>query len=521
MTTGLLIHLGLAILGAQPTTTQASANRQARPVVKLGRVPTIKLAERRAADPAAAEKARRLIARLKDVDKPDYGISATMSGQVFAPIADSARPGAFLRANHNIKPSEVVIELVKMGPHAMPHLLAAIDDLTHTGIVINHDSLLGGMWHNDEMTMNPVNETERKAFGLFPRPPEDLRNRLDNNLGSYTVKVGDVCFVIIGQIVGRRYQAVRYQPSMCVVLNSPTHNATIANRARAIWHADRPREHLLQALLLDYSTQGIYDGKSFDGWYVGSSLQVQAAMRLLYYFPKETAPLIAARLRGLKTHRTGPGVGSPSNEAERESWVKREVYNGVRTDEFVKAVSWCGEPAVRAQITAIFERTRDPDILVAALPAVTDSNQRLISSRFNAAIDALPVDDGGPFGDGFNLLVAFGKRGGDDDKVVFKRYLDARTVPRCRTTCHALRDVHGEWASELLGPLLDDTRLAEGWNYATRRGSNEPRLPIRICDEAAKTIAMHDPDLSFEMVGTHANLDRQIAVIRAHLRLDK
>jgi len=37
----------------------------------------------------------------------------------------------------------------------------------------------------------------------------------------YTVKVGDVCYAIIGQIVNRSLMAVRYQPSAGLVINSP------------------------------------------------------------------------------------------------------------------------------------------------------------------------------------------------------------------------------------------------------------------------------------------------------------
>jgi hypothetical protein len=133
-------------------------------------------------------------------------------------------------------------------------------------------------------------------------------------------------------------------------------------------------------------------------------------------------------------------------------------------------------------------------------------------------IPALHAEQVGPFGDGCPLLIALGEYGGAEAKTVVQKYLDTRTVQHCRSTCYALRAVRKEWAAELLAPLLDDRREADGWTYAVNPTENEPRLPIRICDEAAETIAGANKDLSLEMQRTHADLDRQIKVIRDKLK---
>jgi hypothetical protein len=53
------------------------------------------------------------------------------------------------------------------------------------------------------------------------------------------VKVGDVCYVLIGQIVNRRLLAVRYQPSARLVVNSPIETPVLVERVRNDWgHAD-------------------------------------------------------------------------------------------------------------------------------------------------------------------------------------------------------------------------------------------------------------------------------------------
>ena len=40
---------------------------------------------------------------------------------------------------------------------------------------------------------------------------------------------------------------------------------------------------------------------------------------------------------------------------------------------------------------------------------------------------------------------------------------------------------------------------------------------MRVCDEAAETISLSRPELTFKMAGEHQDLDRQIATIRIRL----
>ena len=63
------------------------------------------------------------------------------------------------------------------------------------------------------------------------------------------MKVGDVCYVLIGQIVNRRLLAVRYQPSAGLVVNSPIESPVLVERVRNDWgQADA---EVLKAALLD------------------------------------------------------------------------------------------------------------------------------------------------------------------------------------------------------------------------------------------------------------------------------
>src|SRR5262249_21288700 len=136
---------------------------------------------------------------------------------------------------------------------------------------------------------NPAEQATHKARAGKAREKEE-------HVTSYTVKVGDVCFVAIGQIVGRAYGAVRYQPTACIVLNSPAHDPKLCAEVRSIWNAKNPRDKLFDSLLADYATEGVFNGKSLDGWGTASHFQCGAALRLLYYFATEASPLVAGRL---------------------------------------------------------------------------------------------------------------------------------------------------------------------------------------------------------------------------------
>ena len=358
--------------------------------------------------------------------------------------------------------------------------------------------------------MNPNSASEQDALAPLRQETGAPRFALTPGLTTYNVKVGDVCFVIIGQIVGRFYLAIRYQPSACIVINSPTHDPLIARQVRAIWRSDDPVEKVRQSLLLDYSTKGVFNGHSLDGWDEGSHFQIGAAMRLLFYYPKDAAPEIAARLDRMSVDAIEPALSTTPGRAELDAWMMREVGNGVRTAEFIKAVSWSVHPRVQTAVLSAFTRSWDPEVLLACLPGIPPNHDDLVLERLSMFIDRLPRVVSGPYGDGYNVLVALAQRYGDRARPAFNRYVEDGAVQRGLTMCYVLREIRSEWSEELLSAFLADTRDVDGWTYAVDPDQDGPRRPIRICDEAAATIAASHPDLTFEMWGNHANLDLQI-----------
>ena len=167
----------------------------------------------------------------------------------------------------------------------------------------------------------------------------------------------------------------------------------------------------------------------------------------------------------------------------------------------------------------VFKRAEDVDSLLAALPAV-EEKELIHDHRLEPLLAALPADEGGPYGQGFHLLIALGQRTPEKAKPAFDRYLKGGSAQRCHTVCLVLRKVKASWDRELLGPMLADTRTW-GWTYAVEPGKNKPRLPIRVCDEAAVTLSKNHPELKFTQAGEYADLDKQISVIREQLARKK
>lgn len=473
--------------------------------VRLGTVHQLQLARRATASDEEAKEIKQLIAKLATIDSPDYGLSGSLSGDAFLPIVGKSQFSMGLLTDHRLKSSPELKKLVEFGPRALPFLLAALEDKTATKLTMTHGGGFGGMYHENEMWGNPVNPTESRILA------GKKQDKKTEHIDSYTIKVGDVCYVAIGQIVGRSYSAVRYQPTAIIVLNSPTHDEQLRKMAREIWASDNAGQKLLDALLLDYATEGVFNGRSLDGWGLGDYLQRGAAMRLLYYFPKETAGIIAERIDKLDLSAT------TRYKDGSDSSMKQCVANGVRADEFLEAINWCEEEPIQAALLRAFERAGDVDVVLAAAPAAARADVKKVHERLAAMLKRLPdpKDGDGPYGEDYELLEALARYAGNEAKPVFKDFLTSLSATRRHTICLVLREVRSEWSIELLESSLKDKRKAGGWTYSVDPMANEPRRPMRICDEAALTIAGANKHLQFEYRGDHDRLDLQIQIMQA------
>jgi HEAT repeat protein len=470
--------------------------------VKLGRIPSIQLPPRKSLDKATESRIKALIAKLADIQDPDFGISATLTGRAFAPLPDRTQMEMGLLTDHEINSSNALRELVAMGPVAIPFLLESLNNDTPTKLRIDNEFGAGSVCFEGELEVNPVNPTEN---GKSETASFGLDHLLEPARGAYAVKVGDVCFVILGQIVGRPYAAVRYQPTAMIVINSPVENDALLARLRAIWSNKDAAKMLFDSLLVDYATEGSFNGQSLDGWRQGSELQIEAALRLLYYFPEESIPLIVSRLNKLDVRKPGP---------DDDASMKRDVHNGVDAKEFIEAVRWSKDSRIKEALANLFRRTDDFYLMMAVAPSLDASQAASLSNRLQAMIEKLPASEDRPRGEGFHLLVAIIQRQGKKAWPVLQRYLQKANLQRSWTICDVLMETKASWAKDLLIPMLTDHTVGQfpvgTFTYATETG----KTPQRLCDRAAWTLSELDPDLKFELKGPRKDLDRQIAVIR-------
>ncbi len=95
--------------------------------------------------------------------------------------------------------------------------------------------------------------------------------------GDYAIRVGDLCFVLIGQIVNRQLNVVRYQPSACLVVNSPVETPALAVAVRNDWAGLTEEQH----------RESLIQDAAHDSSYAAAS----ALARLCFYYPKHAEPL--------------------------------------------------------------------------------------------------------------------------------------------------------------------------------------------------------------------------------------
>ena len=163
------------------------------------------------------------IDKLTDVADSDIGYSPSAWGHSFLPLDRKGAWGGGLLFQKPEVPSETLRAIVKQGAAAVPHLIAHLDDKRPTKITITHDfGPLGGLFHSDRCDYNIF--TAKEAPNPKRSDDEGGGSLLDHEdpAGGHVLTVGDLCFVTIGQIVNRRFDAVRYQPTAIIIVTSPT-----------------------------------------------------------------------------------------------------------------------------------------------------------------------------------------------------------------------------------------------------------------------------------------------------------
>jgi hypothetical protein len=223
----------------------------------------------------AAAPVDQLIEDLMLVDAPAPGIDGMTLQSAF--LAEEKAPqfnSGVLGAQPPTIPPQMR-ELVRRGLASLPALIRHLDDKRLTRLVVGGDISFGSerpentgrfvfmfQYFSDE-----YDARNRPAKRTFCSPP----CRESYFHGTYTVRVGDVCYALVGQIVNRNLIPVHYQPTAGLVVNSPIETPTLIERVTADWHGLDAQGHET-SLLADIRTADI---RSFD----------PAFARLRFYYP--------------------------------------------------------------------------------------------------------------------------------------------------------------------------------------------------------------------------------------------
>ncbi len=182
----------------------------------------------KAVNPAAAK----LIDKLTEVAEVDTGYNPFVAGSAFAPLAGSEQVGVMVLGQRPSVQSDTFRELVKLGAAAVPDLVAHLNDKRPTRITV------GG-------------------FAMLSINKEDK----DDKPRIYTLKVGDLCYVALGQIVNRNYAAISYVPSAMVVVHTPTRDPKMCDELKKEWGELTPDKYR-KSLLKDCEGKGNVDTRA-------------------------------------------------------------------------------------------------------------------------------------------------------------------------------------------------------------------------------------------------------------------
>ena len=265
------------------------------PKLELKRLPTVATPQETPPTGDETRQIEALVAEMPNLSVGEEALNACFEGVPWDwSIFDYINDGKAMAGGRELKWARPIVELVKLGPKAIGVLLKHLDDRTPTRITLK---LIGGIIGAanlnpvlDVNTADPIEKPHQRDFDIWMLPLD-----ASDGIETYRVRVGDVCFVTLGQIVGRYYFTVRYVPTGCLIISSPVECPKLAKAVREIWTTEAFTRRLLESLIRSYCTQpvkqGIKPDEASDARYAAERFNAAAARRLLYYFPDQAKAL--------------------------------------------------------------------------------------------------------------------------------------------------------------------------------------------------------------------------------------
>jgi hypothetical protein len=174
-----------------------------------------------------------LIESLIAIDRPVVGVDGMAMYDGFIGDGSSPQFGGGVLGVPPPATTPQMRELVRRGVAALPALIAHLGDARPTKFSVG-----GGDFYMFRLFQD---EYDPRTHTPLQQCAPDCTSGRDFQ-GSYTVRVADICFALIGQIVGRRLDAVRYQPTQGLVVNSPLETPDLADRVRRDWRDLSPSD---------------------------------------------------------------------------------------------------------------------------------------------------------------------------------------------------------------------------------------------------------------------------------------
>jgi hypothetical protein len=224
-----------------------------------------------------------LIDDLTQIESESWGISSSYMTYMTSHSFIAEDTPSFLRDNGEValEVPPPMRELVRRGPLALPELIKHLDDKRPTKLVVGFPPPgVSGVFVGKVFgyQYDPrVHDWEQKVPGGFGWTEKWFKY-------TYVVKVGDICFALIGQIVNRHLLAVRPQPTGWLVVNSPIEVPDLVEKVKSDWGSG-DAETVKASLLADVHRASQLTGINQD-LYI-ETVANPALRRLKLYFPED------------------------------------------------------------------------------------------------------------------------------------------------------------------------------------------------------------------------------------------
>lgn len=324
---------------------QLSAQEQLEfPHVSLSQSPQFETIQEQPLSEEVKTIFQKCLSQLEDAEVPRQFFEQDLWDQF-----EELTPG-YYGASNRTQPLQLppaLIELLDMGPVIIPLLLEELDNdlpvTTTLTIFSGHSSIR----FFDRLHGNAANRREARILKLSKKcyvGSFDLNRTVPGSSVAatqaeyYQFCVGDVCFVLLGRIVGRDYRPSMFLNKSTHAICSTVFNDQMRIKVQTLWRSPTPCTAVYESLMYDLCTVGITSDGSRDDWEQGNILQITAAHRLIKYFPAQSKRAIQRRLSSLY-------LTSEEGDSDR--------VNGVDVVHLIRSIGTTDDPELLEKILAL------------------------------------------------------------------------------------------------------------------------------------------------------------------------